>query len=420
MFGKTSWVLKGIRGPHAHAVYVLDRSVSIGRSANADIQVLDQRVSRQHARLLVSHDEVILEDLGSHNGSHVHGHQVHRRPLRPGDKIQIGVAEYALDQIKGRVLTSAIFLNKLTTRETMGATAVKKRVAKEILTAETAEMPVQRVTQEITASVSDAPSERAQARPPQTVAEPTAPTEAEPEYLREQRARAIRLPTPAPGELGWSAKAPEPTAPAPSLDEPDAPVPLHDPVLDAVTLPLDPRTQRVHTPVPQSIEPIAPPAPEPEPEPAPAPPGEHDALQAALRTVDAVVHLLKLRSLESGGDMLRIQDRESLRRLEGVLRESRRSKANRRRWLRLPCELSAELGEGHDDARVTDIGAGGLRIDGRSVQVTPGDELMVRVRLGDDRLARVVVFQTRVAWVDSSNGTFGTIFAGPAQWELAG
>ncbi len=416
MFGKTSWVLKGIRGPHAHAVFVLERSVIIGRSANADIQVLDQRVSRQHARLLVLEDEVILEDLGSHNGSHVHGHQVHRRPLRPGDKIQFGVAEYALDQVKGRVITSAIFLNKLTNRETMGATAVKRRLSKEILTSPTADMPVQRETRELGATSSQTPSE--QSRPLQPDPSPDAATE--PNYLRDQRARAIRLPTPTPGELEWSAQksSPAPRAAPPPKAQPV--VPIQSPAIEAATLPLDPRTQRMHTPVPEGST-VTAPQPVPPVEPAqPSEPARDAKLEAALRTIDAVVHLLKLRSEESGGGMLRIQDRESLRRLEGALRESRRNKANRRRWIRLPCHLSAELGESHQEASVTDIGAGGLRIGSPSARVSPGDTLMVRVLLGDDRLARVVVFHTKVAWVDTANGAFGATFAGPAQWELAG
>ena len=87
MFGKTNWVLKGVRGAHAHAIYVLNESVILGRSASADIQILDRRVSRQHARILVTADEVLLEDLGSHNGTFVHGLKVVRRALRTGDKV---------------------------------------------------------------------------------------------------------------------------------------------------------------------------------------------------------------------------------------------------------------------------------------------------------------------------------------------
>lgn len=440
MFGKTNWVLRGVRGAHAHAIYVLDVSVILGRSASADIQILDQRVSRQHARVLVTPDEVVLEDLGSHNGTYVHGHQVHRRPLRTGDRIQIGVSEYVFDQIKGRVLTSAVFLNKLTTRDTMGATAVKKRVAKEILTSPTAEMPMQgEETPELTAHVVEEETPGAPAPEPT----PEAP-EAEPAYLREQRERAVRLPTPLPGELQWSLHAsgdedtepepeprpevaPEPTPAAAAepllgpgvaaqtvpLDPRSQRIPTPVPQSELQTVPLDPRTQRVHTPVPESSQ-----SPEPVP-PPPEPEAEEDpAQEAALRTIDAVVRLLKLRAQESDGALLKIQDRENLRRLEGALRESRRNRANRRRWTRLPCQLSAQVGE-DGDAQVTDIGAGGLRIHGGQLKPEPGDVITIRVHLGEGRLARIAVFQTKVAWVDADAGAFGAVFDGPAHWELA-
>jgi len=457
VFGKTNWVLKGVRGAHAHAIFVLEANVILGRSADADIQILDQRVSRQHARLVVTSDEVLLEDLGSHNGTYLHGHKVARRPLRVGDRIRVGVSEYVLDRIKGRILTSAIFLNKLTNKDTMGATAVSKRATREILTSETAEMPKARITQEISARLDDPgslPPRPSRARPePEPEPPPAAPKprfepvasaselpQDEPAYLREQRERAVRLPTPLPGELDWGGEKPEATLPdstallpedagAPLVRHP-TPNPFVRDALEAETVPLDPRSQRIPTPLPASVpplpsrRPLARPA-APELEPAPRAHAErhdeHDeahGLEAALRTIDAVVRLLKLRAQESGGALLKIQDREALRRLEGALRESRRNRNNRRRWSRLPCRLAAHVGDQDVEARVTDIGAGGLRVTG-GFQVAPGDLVNVRVHLGEGPLTRIAVFQTKVAWVDAKSSTFGAIFAGPAHWELA-
>ncbi len=464
MFGKTNWVLRGVRGAHAHAIYVLRESVILGRSANADIQILDRMVSREHARILVTSDEVLLEDLGSHNGTFVHGHQIHRRALRTGDKLSIGVSQYVIDQLKGRVLTSAIFLNKLTTKDTVGATAVKRRVAQEILTSATLEMPAQRATQELFAATgSERPSEQQTSRPGRSTPVATDPNEPEPAYAREQRERAVRLPTPMPGELSWSlhddeadeadeapnpqapadpkpqapeapaveapAPAVEPTAPAepkahiePTLKEPS----YEDPGFALETVPLDPRSQRVNTPIPGAMQaelrpPVAPRDP-PEPATSRSLPSEDVGHEAALRTIDAVVRLLKLRAKESEGMLLKIQDRENLRKLEGVLRESHRNKANRRRWTRLPCQLAANIGEQGSEtaeARVVDIGAGGLRVSG-ILRVEPGDSLCIRVWLGEGRLARAAVFQTKVVWVSPKSDAFGVLFEGAANWDLAG
>lgn len=452
MFGKTNWVLKGVRGAHAHAIYVLDSDVVLGRAADSDIQILDQRVSRQHARLHVGKTEVILEDLGSHNGTFLHGHKVARRPLREGDRIRVGVSEYVLDSIKGRVLTSAVFLNKLTNKDTMGATAVSKRVTREILTAQTAEMPTHRQTQEFFARIDEEPAKerpsrrvpapelRARRQPPQEP-EPEPKRNEEPAYLREQRERAVRLPTPLPGELDWrpegagtsAAAKPQPTEVEPPPPSPRPELPLHsldDAITEAQTVPLDPRSQRVPTPPPMpalgSRRPLAAPLPRPEQSthrvdeaPARASQDDDDGFEAAQRTVDAVVRLLKLRAQESDGALLKMQDRQALRRLEGVLRESRRSRSNRRRWSRLPCRLAAQIGDGQAVAKVTDIGAGGLRVTGGRFQLEPGDMVSVRVHLGEGPLTRIAVFQTKIAWVDADSGSFGATFAGPAHWELA-
>ena len=140
---------------------------------------------------------------------------------------------------------------------------------------------------------------------------------------------------------------------------------------------------------------------------------------ATVRTIDAVMRLLALRFQESGGAPLRVSDRANLRKLEQALRDAKRGSANRRRWSRRACELQAEVGDGQTPAQVLDIGAGGLRIGNAELAVVPGDAITVRVRLGEGRLSRMAIFDTKVAWVDAPSRSFGTIFAGPATWQLA-
>ena len=71
----------------------LDRNVyTIGRDAQADICIPDPSVSRQHARIFFLHDEEILEDLNSTNGSFVNGVRVTRCVMQDNDIIRIGDA----------------------------------------------------------------------------------------------------------------------------------------------------------------------------------------------------------------------------------------------------------------------------------------------------------------------------------------
>jgi pSer/pThr/pTyr-binding forkhead associated (FHA) protein len=62
---------------------------TMGRAEGNDIVLDDREVSRRHARLLVDRDGIVVEDLGSGNGTYVGGRAVQARPLRDGDVVDI-------------------------------------------------------------------------------------------------------------------------------------------------------------------------------------------------------------------------------------------------------------------------------------------------------------------------------------------
>jgi len=68
-----------------------DESTTLGRAAGNGIVINSVRVSRKHARLLRQGWRVILEDLGSTNGTYLNGERV-RAPveLRDEDRITVG------------------------------------------------------------------------------------------------------------------------------------------------------------------------------------------------------------------------------------------------------------------------------------------------------------------------------------------
>lgn len=73
-------------------VVLLEGANVIGRAPDATIQIDSPGVSRYHARILVSHGDATLEDLGSKNGTSVDGERL-SSPVRlsDGNVIQIGV-----------------------------------------------------------------------------------------------------------------------------------------------------------------------------------------------------------------------------------------------------------------------------------------------------------------------------------------
>jgi len=72
----------------------LARTVVLGRDSTCDIVIPDRQVSRYHARITPSKEGMILEDLGSKNGTHCNGTAL-AAPLvlQDGDMVQIALAQ---------------------------------------------------------------------------------------------------------------------------------------------------------------------------------------------------------------------------------------------------------------------------------------------------------------------------------------
>ncbi|MDG1875526.1 MAG: FHA domain-containing protein [Mariniblastus sp.] len=64
--------------------------VTIGREEGNTIQLNDERISRFHLKIQQDHDDLVLTDLESTNGSKVNNEEVQLRILRHGDLITVG------------------------------------------------------------------------------------------------------------------------------------------------------------------------------------------------------------------------------------------------------------------------------------------------------------------------------------------
>ncbi|MGZ7042688.1 MAG: FHA domain-containing protein [Thermoanaerobaculia bacterium] len=81
----------------------------IGRERDATISVQASYISRQHARLLVSPHEVVVEDLGSKNGTYVGDERLTApRTLRDGDTIKIGATVMVLRHFPEALATETL------------------------------------------------------------------------------------------------------------------------------------------------------------------------------------------------------------------------------------------------------------------------------------------------------------------------
>lgn len=72
----------------AHPIFADE--LTIGRSSESGIPIVHPSVSKAHARVSRSDDGVVLEDLGSSNGTFVNGRRVDRVLLSDGDRVRLG------------------------------------------------------------------------------------------------------------------------------------------------------------------------------------------------------------------------------------------------------------------------------------------------------------------------------------------
>jgi pSer/pThr/pTyr-binding forkhead associated (FHA) protein len=84
-----SWQLRATAGPLEGAVYRLRSRATLGRASDCDIQIINDGVSRKHAKIVEEDGGHVLVDLRSNNGTWVADQRIERHVLRPGDELRI-------------------------------------------------------------------------------------------------------------------------------------------------------------------------------------------------------------------------------------------------------------------------------------------------------------------------------------------
>jgi ABC transport system ATP-binding/permease protein len=80
--------------------------ITIGRGSDNDIVLEAAQVSRHHARLIRKDGELLLEDLGSANGTFVNGQRIGRQAVRAEDAVSFGSLEVKIDPARGAIQKS--------------------------------------------------------------------------------------------------------------------------------------------------------------------------------------------------------------------------------------------------------------------------------------------------------------------------
>lgn len=111
--------------------FALDKpDMVIGRSGSADIPVIDERVSQQHAIIETAPNGHRLRDLGSTNGTFVNNQRVQNAALKDGDLLQVGETVFEYLSYQERNLTITVRGN---TNHSEGVPAALRNEARQML-----------------------------------------------------------------------------------------------------------------------------------------------------------------------------------------------------------------------------------------------------------------------------------------------
>ena len=94
MTQEDSPLLVAQEGPLKGQRWQLSKTIVLGREPTCDVVITDRQVSRYHARLTPTAEGVILEDLGSKNGTHHNGTSLTAPVvLQDGDMLSVAMAQ---------------------------------------------------------------------------------------------------------------------------------------------------------------------------------------------------------------------------------------------------------------------------------------------------------------------------------------
>lgn len=95
------YVLRFVAGKDQGREFPLppDLTIVIGRVNDADLLLLDEKISRKHAKISTHGGRVVIEDLASRNGTFVNGVRIRSVELQEGDQIVVGSSTIQLTSV---------------------------------------------------------------------------------------------------------------------------------------------------------------------------------------------------------------------------------------------------------------------------------------------------------------------------------
>lgn len=90
------FLLRGVSGATLGKTYAVTDNAVIGRQPDCDLPIPAEEVSRHHARLKVTPDGVLVEDMGSANGTYINDKRVQSGLLKAGEELRLDTVRFLL------------------------------------------------------------------------------------------------------------------------------------------------------------------------------------------------------------------------------------------------------------------------------------------------------------------------------------
>jgi pSer/pThr/pTyr-binding forkhead associated (FHA) protein len=135
------WALRFISGKYQGGEFPLrpNREIIIGRSSDLDMVLVEDMVSRKHAKITTDDHVVTIQDLGSTNGTFVNGEKVRKADLKDGDRILIGTSIIKIVFVDGE---NTSHLTETEARSKMAVAANKRTAAPKSMAGSIEEIPL--------------------------------------------------------------------------------------------------------------------------------------------------------------------------------------------------------------------------------------------------------------------------------------
>lgn len=90
------YVLRGVSGATFGKTFPVVAPTVIGRQHDCDIAIASEEISRRHAQVKPTPDGLLVEDLGSSNGTYINGSRVQSGLLKAGDELRLDAVRFML------------------------------------------------------------------------------------------------------------------------------------------------------------------------------------------------------------------------------------------------------------------------------------------------------------------------------------